>query len=127
MKENKYYTPDNSEFHVGFEYEHGPLGSPLWNKKVVQTRLFYGIDGATRVKYLDQEDIESLGFEFVKKDYPWLVFTKENIYLHFKHENETPQIILSYSEGSFASRCFYGWVKNKSELKRILKQIGYEG
>jgi hypothetical protein len=74
-----------------------------------------------RVKYLDQEDIESLG-ETVYKD--------GKIYFS---NNELPPLAITFSgddnsiiiEG-IISKCvlFIGKIKNKSELKRILKQIG---
>jgi hypothetical protein len=85
---DKYYQPDISEFHVGFEYEefHDSSRYKLlndeynkWNKKVVDkdTQLYYDDISRTvcyldapdrefqqdfrpyfRVKYLDREDIE---------------------------------------------------------------------
>ncbi len=71
---NKYYTPEIEEFHVGFEYEW--FDGSDWNKvtqKYFDGGLFNNGDGehpfeyqlsdvGIRVKYLDQEDIESLGF-----------------------------------------------------------------
>jgi hypothetical protein len=68
--ENKYYTPEIEEFHVGFEYEAKPKGSIhidympfIWRGN---NSLISEFTSATlRVKYLDREDIESLGWEFV--------------------------------------------------------------
>lgn len=64
--ENKYYTPTIEEFHIGFEYEWlDEEGN--WNKENTPTEITpdgydeqeYGL----RVKYLNKEDIESLGFK----------------------------------------------------------------
>jgi len=88
--ENKYYTPDITEFHIGFEYEYkeGFLAGVVktqedydkseWTKQTFDyvSKLSYierslnglnaknGLCGI-RVKYLDQEDIEEyLGYKF---------------------------------------------------------------
>ena len=76
-----------------------------------------------RVKHLNQEDIESLG-ETVYKD--------GKIYFS---NNELPPLAITFNGGvssiiieGIISKCvlFMGTIKNKSELKRILKQIGVE-
>jgi hypothetical protein len=69
--EKKYYTPEIKEFYVGFEYEvedlHDNLVDKMWRKEEcydVPVFLREWIQqGEVRVKYLDREDIESLGFE----------------------------------------------------------------
>lgn len=96
-----------------------------------------------RVKYLDKEDIESLGFENYKKDYN-LWFRKRihkehpgYIYItptNFHGENswwiETDTIVLnmdkSFSHNGIRSTIFNGTIKNLSELKVLLKQLGIE-
>ncbi len=61
----KYYTPSIEEFHVGFEYEF--FHNNEWRKQT-----FSLIDGwpkdlkDSKVKYLDQEDIE--GLQWNKED-----------------------------------------------------------
>ena len=73
--ENKYYTPTIEEFCVGFEYER--MNGDKWCKDIISPNdLCSGRDGLenefeeiyrklrdVRVKYLDKEDIESLGFK----------------------------------------------------------------
>jgi hypothetical protein len=138
-EKDKYYTPEIEEFHVGFEYELYTLnGSPerIWSKfefkyaeddypdidmlQYVQNRIKQGV---CRVKCLSQEDIESLGFKksniriisWINKDgigvQLWggevLLFTKFGMY------DREEQV-------------FKGRIKNKSELKRVLQQIGYD-
>lgn len=71
-----------------------------------------------RVKYLDKEDIESLGWKYKKEkaSYPTMFFNnwmlkpdgdmyelKSNSYLHY-----------------------YGPIKNKSELRKLMNQLGIE-
>lgn len=96
--ESKYYTPDISEFHVGFEYEvfdskyeykveklsetklkvlSDPITTTGWFKEAYEIDSFLYVEDSSdiksnipsyiendkvRVKYLDREDIESLGF-----------------------------------------------------------------
>ena len=67
--ENKYYIPSIDEFHVGFEYEWKCDGTKTdWNKSICDNVMIpLDVDcqrvNDYRVKYLDKEDIESLGFE----------------------------------------------------------------
>lgn len=141
--ENKYYTPTTEEFHIGFEYEmfedfDVPFAEKAWHK------LIYGINGThnpetltyplggnmdnIRVKYLDREDIESLGWEHdmtTKKDGEhynightmtvryWFMIHKEN-HIHIWDAN------------SRLGGTFIGILKNKSELKRIMNQLNIQ-
>jgi hypothetical protein len=112
--EKKYYQPTIEEFHVGFEYERCD-GGYSWIKDIYpraseNTKLERLIP-YTRVKALDREDIESLEiddsvhiefYEFVGENEPNIIIKPKSIYNPF----------------------FKGTIKNKSELKRILKQIG---
>jgi hypothetical protein len=83
--ENKYYTPTIEEFHVGFEYEYrntvrdssGNQIKSMWKKETfgldmpgwnLETVFIMIQNDNIRVKYLDKEDIESLGFEKSKKN-----------------------------------------------------------
>lgn len=69
--EDRYYTPTIDEFYEGFEHECLLLNN-TWNKEVFNHDLYndYGYIELSefikkekiRVKYLDKEDIESLGF-----------------------------------------------------------------
>lgn len=85
MNKEKYYTPDISEFHVGFEYEQITTNYPdknNWQKAVVRTERdspyqLWITNGTVRVKHLDQEDIESLGFEHCSKAAEFDVFERQ--------------------------------------------------
>lgn len=136
--EKKYYTPEIEEFHVGFEYEifedWDAHPEKEWYPQV------YGENGRDiemldyvggndnlnkfRVKYLDRKDIESLGFikEF------------ENDIYHIRKGDVLYYLLNVYTDrNKYEIRCtnpssmfgsFLGVIKNKSELKKVLKMIG---
>jgi hypothetical protein len=126
--ENKYYVPEISEFHIGFEYE--ITTGYEWVKKTFShkdfnTFLYQHLDNAVkqayiRVKYLDKSDIEELGwtdyeppFEYNHK---WKLGEWE---LNAWFNGEMPSVrIQEYPI------FFQGIIKNKSELKKLMKQLG---
>jgi hypothetical protein len=126
---NKYYTPEIEEFHVGFEvtYNH-------FNKRIIhvikEDELNYGdyqgvtdfyeiIKNEPLVKYIDKEDIESLGFKKSMTHNDWYDYKNERYWLYKENEKDWRWIISDEeSEVSFA-----GSIKNKSELKKLLKQL----
>ncbi|MCB0448244.1 MAG: hypothetical protein KDD03_12195, partial [Gelidibacter sp.] len=77
------------------------------------------------VKHLDREDIESLGFEFITQG------NVNNFTFQLKSDNFI-RLSVAYGEPAQISVYKYGdydwlqkaFIKNKSELKRILTQIG---
>lgn len=95
-------------------------------------------DGEIRVKYLDKEDIESLGWEFdkvhsiVDGELPYFVFTKKNYVINmFLYKNPNDRFIRIYKvqRDDFHLKVsehlrFTGNIKNKSELKVLLNQLG---
>ncbi len=95
----------------------------------------YLIDGAIRVKHLDREDIES--FEFIKSGLAKDVFILKETHdiqgigenyiigINFKEGTDYVQVFYTRDEErAVGAILFAGRLKNKSELKRILKQIG---
>ena len=132
--DKKYYKPDTEELHSGFDIEY--ISNKEWHKMEVTSGLIesliydigvkkgdiinFGRDRGNiisdkevefrnksiRVKYLDKEDIESLGY----KMYVWL-------------NGETPTIRVYHH---YPSISFQGTIKNKSELKRLMKQLSIE-
>jgi hypothetical protein len=139
----KYYTPEIEEFHVGFEYEILEMGSKTKYHPATLNDcddLTGDYDGLTllyeiaskrhlvRVKHLDREDIESLGFVFKKETES--SYVKDNITMHvydakrWNTENDTITIFKKDLDRAVGKTIvFAGVVKNKSELKRILKQL----
>ena len=139
--EAKYYRPDITEFHIGFEYEIYNDDDNVWEKKVFPNdfictgtdeepdlvELFYSNLKEARVKYLDRGDVESLGLKFVKQ-YPalnelvFIIEFKDEAF-ELSYDLDTHYLRIAYdSEGDVT--LFAGTINNKSELKRLLKQIG---
>lgn len=152
---NKYYTPTIEEFHVGFECEWRRFEEDWHGGKINSSIELY--DAAIeyeagenqtyeyRVKYLDKEDIESLGWEFVslkydgnkirklKKEYlnkditslkSWEI---EYCYYYMDYNFDTNHLVIHNDQEYSASYVWFdGIIKNKSELKLLLKQLGIE-
>ena len=130
---DKYYTPTIEEFHVGFEYESSYLEDyDTWKKEIIDTvdvGYFYStytgdaVPTEFRVKYLDREDIESLGFIFVADEW-WHKTNIGDNWQILKIGKNSYQITYGQNEYIDKSKgMFSGVIKNKSELKRLLKQL----
>ncbi len=80
-----------------------------------------------RVKCLDKFDIEELGFKsvFENEDCVDFYFQKDNVELFIKSDNNSilKQIRIIISENTYTTDDFRIYIKNKSELKRILKML----
>ncbi len=84
--------------------------------------------GGIRVKYLDSEDFKELGYthihnsvsntNYADKSENW---SKDGYQINLPILKEMPIEIYSRKDKNFI---FVGYIKNKSELKRILKQLG---
>jgi hypothetical protein len=141
---SKYYTPSIEEFHVGFEYEshQDPRTDDGWEKSILGRQDFKYVmrednDVDYRVKYLDREDIESLGWEIDKTRLDGetqLKFYKDNKCLYYRKENHEIGIFtIDPSKNDYYSRYNVDptrvhiiIIKNKSELKKLLKQLGID-
>lgn len=156
--DNKYYTPSIEEFHIGFEYEYKPLCSDKeWETKIIissrnwwkQLIDFYEgypddsvADEVYRVKYLDKEDIESLGFiqeyipncfkddDNIEEGFVLNINEDDRIFIHL-YDNHRMTIGKQHCYNQFSGNwefhyMFDGIIKNKSALKVLLKQLGIE-
>jgi hypothetical protein len=145
MEVSKYYTPTIEEFHVGFECERKmeDLITFLdeWKRYTVDKYTWSSNQmglmvrdhpEAFRVKYLDKEDIESLGWVIIEdrgmEENQGFHFTKRdpnfgiaNYSLKYWSTNNRIKI------NSLIGTWFDGTIKNKSELKVLLKQLGIDG
>ena len=142
----KYYTPEIEEFYHGFEYEVWYSSAYTKENWIKETFEFYDKDeiyhydsvdlipsfksngDSIRVKYLDKEDIESLGFSQITDDcfnisninYRGLVdcdlriLIRKTILIYIIEPNDTSHTL------------FTGNIKNKSELVKLLKQLQIE-
>jgi hypothetical protein len=162
--ESKYYTPNISEFSPNFELEKRKLVVVSENNTIEQWSRFMIKDimvgwdyntlskacekGDFRVKYLDREDIESLGFIYDNNAEPipsrqdWeipkldeyecpLAFMKDTqdvdgkLWIIYLYRDNT--IWIEYIKDCCGMEyLFKGIIKNKSELKVLLKQLGIE-
>ena len=144
-KDNKFYVPDISEFHVGFEFEYFCESGKLlnidsniseWKTCVCDADWmlsilddyehdYDNIHKEFRVKHLDREDIESLGFITVAKtpqEYGGIAYLRDDFIL--VHSEKAGEVSILEAKGDGTLFKFIGKIKNKSELKKVLKMIG---
>lgn len=145
MKE-KYYNPSLDEFHVGFEYQlkfpyFGYMDCKFGIDKISHPELDEFEDelmkiahAHTRVKYLDKIDLADLGFNITNeetKTYGYYLQGKlyyndngspRELDLWYSHLKDREHIYLSLKSNHFNGNCKV-YLKNKSELKRLLKQM----
>lgn len=156
--ENKYYIPDISEFYVGFEFEYNDSDLIEEFQKIkfnwAWADIVYDdyehltkddLEDVYRVKYLDSEDLENLGFIKENKfnicivgdeedeDLEWDLFYKKVTYGFLScHVNYTDKVVTIHKdrmdkESATESIILYrGILKNKSELIKILKNVTYK-
>ena len=126
-EEDKYYQPEIEEFCFGFEYEAKDPIAKEWVEFEVNlefSSLWFASANKTRVKLLDREDLESLGWGY-DKTYPGLnedMFTTEEQILDYDYDSKYCRIYWRENNGDVTR--FSGTIKNKSELKKVLKMIG---
>lgn len=140
---NKYYTPTIEEFHIGFEYEelinfdmlsirpNDHIDRVEWCKMDMKDIEFMSLNEirsklefeSIRVKYLDEKDIEDLGFiKLLANIYTLKDKVKGPIRLqYFENANYLAVFYPGYSNTGI--QLFQGIIKNKSELKVLLKQL----
>lgn len=159
----KYYTPTIEEFHIGFEYERlqrfpdapfisleNPNNEPQWiqhicNHKNLPNNLPDLLENFPniRVKHLDREDIESLGWCSEQILDVWLEGSEFELgysfeitdisTAHFMYDSKTFKVrIYRADEYNTVTRnwtehiLFDGKIKNKSELKKLMQQLNIQ-
>jgi hypothetical protein len=153
--ENKYYTPQIEEFHVGFEYEYltvdgkwvkdifmsiKPEDTEQMDLSIVES-ILKNHSTELRVKYIDKEDIVSLGWKVTKdRDYEFdaQLIVSDFQFFDLTYDLEEHSLIIEEfyqsklcAETSYVSNpllynsktIFEGYIKNKSELKVLMKQL----
>ena len=142
----KYYTPTIEEFHVGFRYElvkqneahYYPDPPSKWHRfsHNIKSISFSKLDmevrmDRVRVKYLDQQDIEELGWEWAPDgklaygdwmDVYYLHKGQETYRLTYINEKRSVRIVHKESVDT-SSVLFFGKVKNFNELEKIMKML----
>lgn len=149
-QESKYYTTSIEEICVGFEcevYDNGRF-QQKYDKCVIEdlnlSSYFYNMleTGFVRTKYLDSQDIIDCGFvlnEVAKHDVIMYNFFTDKLYTPEKIDYIMYELIplrngkYFIAKGSYTHKIhppsgdtplFIGYIKNKTELKKILQQIG---
>lgn len=140
--EDKYYRPTRDEFYLGFEYQ-GHRSIFLPSSKEEWLNLEFGrwtdpssednfkealYNGGMRVKYLDQSDIESLGFKDDSYDkiqsYSLeLAGNKLGYTVTIVKWDDNKYSIYHYHPDGTKSTIFFGTIKNLNELRRILRML----
>lgn len=140
LENNKYYVPEISEFHIGFEYYLKDIkGNPLECKEVLKSNLMILDTKQTLVKYLDQFDIESLGWTFKTKGPFRTWYTGSDSWFNntiptgdsgrywsfeLSHDIKYNGIIIKAGTNYGDTDTFFeGTIKNKSELIKLMQQL----
>ena len=134
--ENKYYTPNLTDLHIGYECEWYDIN--IWESKVLDKYgLFASLLNETktslikklRTKYLDKKDIESLGWKLNGKLFEITLSNDYETFLyklkHIKNVNVI-KITLTYTsskENFKNSVCYVGTCSSINELRTIMKLI----
>ncbi len=140
---SKYYTPEIEEFFVGFEYEskYLPKDEKFYKAEFEEGSICkMSKDSEYRVKHLDREDIESLGGKIIKvRDggFNAQIYTSDYSFLDITYDSDTHKIyiegfyqtkmVAKKTEGYDSHTIFQGIIKNKSEFKKLLKQLNING
>lgn len=135
-----YYVPDLSEIHIGFRYEHleydDVSNEELWWKYVFPeyhlctkdeddnpdlVEVFYSQFKQCRVKYLDQQDIEELGWVKVRSKKDHESYDRKG----FKLVTSDKGLHIFKTNGNVGGdfRLFFGQIKNLNELQRLMTQL----
>ncbi len=127
MEQEKYYTPDISELYVGYECEWLDTRND-WTNLEFKLPNDISLDDTYRTKYLDSDDIISLGFQEKRKIINSSVYFKEEVGFPYglflvHHPNSTT--ITIDNDGDFDNyECYFkGDCKSINELKKILSWI----
>lgn len=137
--ENKYYTPEIEEFHIGYKYEitnGNEWVSKIFSKEDLKSFLYEKLENGInqkyiRTKYLDKEDIESLGWKYTAKSID-IWFKKEGVFertswtskkatLHYNLEDKWLFIYLD--DMGDETTIFTGKCPSINELRTIMKLL----
>lgn len=135
--ENKYYTPEVSDFHKGFEFEVRISGTDIWVPITLNfpssiwgfVSTKYKKDGelieeriepdVVRVPYLTKEQIEAEGWEkAMERDYFTKIVNGDEFQLSYQWDNHWG-IIFDYD----ANYVFRGFIKSINEFRKLMEMI----
>lgn len=132
MEEKKYYTPSIEEFHIGFECEQ-MFDLMTWTESTIyETHDYVDLQyeirhNHVRVKHLDKSDIEECGWKEISVDPQgtWIEakIKKDEYCWELFYEIKFQMVDLRDASNYYCTE-FYGGCKNKSELKKLMEQLG---
>ena len=138
---DKYYTPTKEEFYIGFECDIYDEDDRTWDTVYIDTQPslcnITGLSLDIRVKYLDKDDIEDLGFSDYKRSvcnwyklegrfedsFASYGYWSKIRLIHCSDNNVIKILAYEYSWDEEENVLYAGKCKNKSELKVLLKQL----
>ena len=121
QENNKYYVPEISEFHVGFEYEElrKDWVKLTYGGFLPETINEYLKKGKLRVKHLDQQDILNLGWKTTgDRRFP---FELDGFFLSMFEDDNTYVCIGRLDNKT--SYVFSGTIRNKSESFKLMQML----
>lgn len=132
--EAKYYVPTESEFCVGLKYQEF-VKHKGWVDRIVLSiseDLTLNSEGFCidfpedfRIKALDRSDIEECGW--VMSDFSFEIIDGMNAFvLRIIDFDKMKVLIHKYNDAEPTENIFKGEIKNKSELKRVMKMLGIQ-
>lgn len=131
--ENKYYTPEIKEFYEGFEHQIKNEENGQWYDGIHLNEYCNTISDdlrhkRIRVKYLDEQDILYSGFRYTNNDLDLIKITNEKVIrIRLRIINDIPHLKIYQTDEIFNKEqsfpIFVGKIKNKSEFKKLLKQL----
>lgn len=123
--EKGYYKPEIEEFCIGFEFENfADEYDDRWCELIIEENdtfdnINYGLkEDLIRVKLLDLSDIKAEGFNPHLDGY--LKITEGRYNCQLWHFPDTSLVVIRCG----ADTIFRGTIKNKTEFKKLLKQLG---
>lgn len=148
MENNLYYTPTLKDLHYGFEFEYKSKDDnwvkvtlDTWNRPSKENHLKYFTEydllrtlnhqdmackyadlTCIRVKYLDQSDIESLGWKDCDNIYNTIRWDFNDYILMF-YKKDNRYLIFRDCGPNNIQTVFNGFIKNKSELIKLQQQL----
>lgn len=145
MENSKYYTPEISDFNIGLIYqclcidgdenddecwnefvfgEHDPIDIDCdgWSDNL----LSFISEQKIRIKLLNKDDIIGLKWDDVALK-PYHFEKKDGLYIYGLALLEKDRRVIIYEKiNEMTSLIFNGILKNKSELRRLMKQLKIE-
>ncbi len=137
--ERKYYTPTIEEFHVGFKFQvlsqdGNRTEDEDWSNQFLGYETIYDFNeeswgeniecylvlNAIRVKLLDKEDIESLGWKRYATIENYYSLNKHSMWFYSNKKIVKISVSVDYE---FEETGFQGVIKNKSELRKLMIQL----